>query len=130
MSGEVILFAEDEVRQLKLMQRFFEAKGYRVLAAQDGVEAVELYRRHKNEIALVVLDIKMPKLDGWNAFQEMKKHDPEIKVIVATGYPNSEIRSAMERGELRDLFIKPYEIDIVLRRVSELTRSRSSNREN
>jgi DNA-binding NtrC family response regulator len=130
MSGEVILFAEDEVRQLKLMQRFFEAKGYRVLAAQDGVEAVELYRRHKNEIALVVLDIKMPKLDGWNAFQEMKKYDPKIKVIVATGYPNSEIRSAMERGELRDLFIKPYEIDIVLRRVSELTRSRSSNREN
>ena len=130
MSGEVILFAEDEVRQLKLMQRFFEAKGYRFLSAQDGVEAVELHRRHKNEIALVVLDIKMPKLDGWNAFQEMKKSDPEIKVIVATGYPNSEIRSAMERGELRDLFIKPYEVDIVLKRVSELTRAGPSNRAN
>ena len=130
MSGEVILFAEDEVRQLKLMQRSFEAKGYRVLAAQDGVEAVELYRRHKNEIALVVLDIKMPKLDGWNAFQEMKKDDPELKAIVATGYPNSEVRSAMARGELHDLFIKPYAVDIVLTRVSELTRSSSSNREN
>ena len=130
MSGEVILFAEDEVRQLKLMQRFFEAKGYRVLAAPDGVEAVELYRRHKNEIALVVLDIKMPKLDGWNAFQEMKKDDPKLKAIVATGYPNSEVRSAMARGELHDLFIKPYKVDIVLTRVSELTRSSSSNREN
>jgi two-component system cell cycle sensor histidine kinase/response regulator CckA len=54
MSGEVILFAEDEARQLKLMQRSFEAKGYRVLAAQDGVEAVALYRQHKNEIALGV----------------------------------------------------------------------------
>jgi DNA-binding NtrC family response regulator len=130
MSGEVILFAEDEVRQLKLMQRSFAAKGYRVLAARDGVEAVELYRRHKNEIALVVLDIKMPKLDGWNAFQEMKKDDPELKAIVATGYPNSEVRSAMARGELHDLFIKPYAVDIVLTRVSELTRSSSSNREN
>ena len=130
MSGEVILFAEDEVRQLKLMQRSFEAKGYRVLAAQDGVEAVELYRRHKNEIALVVLDIKMPKLDGWNAFQEMKRDDPELKAIVATAYPNSEVRSAMARGELHDLFIKPYAVDIVLTRVSELTRSSSSNREN
>jgi CheY-like chemotaxis protein len=130
MSGEVILFAEDEVRQLKLMQRFFEAKGYRVLAAQDGVEAVELYRRHKNEIALVVLDIKMPKLDGWDAFQEMKKDDPELKAIVVTAYPNSEVLSAMERGELHDLFIKPYAVDIFLRRVSELTRSSSSNREN
>ena len=62
--GELILFAEDEVQQLELMQRFLEAEGYRVLAAQDGIEAVELYRRHKNEIALVILDISMPKLHG------------------------------------------------------------------
>jgi DNA-binding NtrC family response regulator len=60
----------------------------------------------------------------------MKKEDPELKAIVATGYPNSEVRSAMERGELHDVFIKPYEVDIVLKRVSELTRSSSSHREN
>ena len=72
----------------------------------------------------------MPKLDGWNAFQEMKKDDPKLKAIVATGYPNSEVRSAMARGELHDLFIKPYAVDTVLTRVSELTRSSSSNREN
>ena len=128
MSGEVILFAEDEVRQLKLMQRFFEAKGYRVLAAQDGVEAVELYRRHKNEIALVILDISMPKLRGWDAFQEMKRDDPQLKALVATAYPNSEVRSAMAKGELHDLFIKPYAVDIFLRRVSELIREKQRRR--
>ena len=81
-------------------------------------------------LTLVVLELSLPKLDGWKAFQQIKKDDPQIKVIVATGHPNSDIRSAMERGELRDLFIKPYEVDAVLKRVSELTRPRSSNRAN
>jgi CheY-like chemotaxis protein len=73
MSGELILFAEDNVHQLEVMQILLEAQGYRVLPAKDGVEAVELYLRRKNEIALVVLDIRMPKLNGWDAFQQMKK---------------------------------------------------------
>ena len=120
--GEVILFAEDEAQQLELMQRVLEAEGYRVLAAQDGIEAVELYRRYKNEIALVILDMKMPKLHGWDAFQEMKRDDPQLKVLVATAYLNAEVRCAMARGELHDLFIKPYTLDIFLRRVSELIR--------
>lgn len=120
--GEVILFAEDEVQQLELMRRVLEAEGYRVLAAQDGIEAVALYRLHKNEIALVILDIKMPKLNGWDSFQDMKRDDPQLKVLVATAYPDSEVRSAMARGELHDLFIKPYVVDIFLRRVSELIR--------
>jgi DNA-binding NtrC family response regulator len=126
--GELILFAEDEVQQLELMQRFLEAEGYRVLAAQDGIEAVELYRRHKNEIALVILDIRMPKLHGWDAFQEMKRDDPQLKSLVATAYPNSEVRSAMAKGELHDLFIKPYAVDIFLRRVSELIREKQRRR--
>lgn len=118
--AELILFAEDEVQQLELMRRVLEAEGYRVLAARDGIEAVTLYRRHKNEIALVILDMKMPNLNGWDAFQEMKRDDPQLKALVATAYPNSEVRSAMARGELHDLFIKPYAVDIFLRRVSEL----------
>lgn len=126
--GEVILFAEDEVQQLELMRRVLEAEGYRVLAAQDGIEAVALYRLHKNEIALVILDIKMPKLNGWDAFQDMKRDDPQLKVLVATAYPDSEVRSAMARGELHDLFIKPYVVDIFLRRVSELIRENQRGR--
>ena len=73
MSGEVILFAEDEDSELKLMQRVLEAEGYRVLAATNGVEAVELHRRHKDEIALVVFDMNMPTLQGWDAFQGNEK---------------------------------------------------------
>ena len=122
MSGEVILFVEDDVEQLKAMQILLEAQGYRVLSATDGIEAVELYRRLKNEIALVDLDIRMPKLNGWDAFQEMKKEDPQFKALVATAYATHDVRSAMARGELHGLFIKPYSIDRFLERVSELIR--------
>jgi two-component system cell cycle sensor histidine kinase/response regulator CckA len=122
MSDELILLAEDDVQQLKAMQMLLEAHGFGVLPAQDGVEAVELYRRHKSEIALVVLDIRMPKLNGWDAFQEMKKDDPQVKAVVATAYATPEVRSGMTRGELHGLFIKPYSFDRFLARVSELIR--------
>jgi two-component system cell cycle sensor histidine kinase/response regulator CckA len=122
MAGELILFAEDNVHQLKAMQILLEAQGYRVVPAKDGVEAVEVYRRLKSDIALVVLDIRMPKLNGWDAFQQMKKEDPQLKALVATAYATTEVRSAMTNGELHDLFIKPFSIDRFLARVSELIR--------
>jgi DNA-binding NtrC family response regulator len=122
MSGEVILIAEDDIQQLKAMRILLEAQGYRVLSAKDGMEAVELYHRFKNEIALVVLDIRMPKLNGWDAFQKMKKENPQLKALVATAYATPEVRSGLTRGELRGLFIKPYSVERFLARVSELIR--------
>lgn len=122
MYSQVILFAEDEDGELKLMQRVLEAEGYRVLAATTGVEAVELHRRHKDEIALVVLDMNMPELRGWDAFQEMKRDDPQVKAVIATASPNPEVRSAMARGELHGLFIKPYSINDFIGKVSDLIR--------
>jgi DNA-binding NtrC family response regulator len=122
MSGELILIAEDDIQQLKAMRILLEAQGYRVLSAKDGIEAVESYHRFKNEIVLVVLDVRMPKLNGWDALQEMKKDNPQLKALVATAYATPEVRSGMTRGELRGLFIKPYSIDRLLARVSELIR--------
>jgi len=122
MSGELILIAEDDIQQLKAMRILLEAQGYRVLSAKDGIEAVESYHRFKSEIVLVVLDIRMPKLNGWDALQEMKKDNPQLKALVATAYATPEVRSGMTRGELRGLFIKPYSIDRLLARVSELIR--------
>lgn len=66
------MFAEDEVQQLKLVQALLEAEGYCVLATRDGVEAVELYRRYKNDIPLAILDIRMPNVNGRDAIREMK----------------------------------------------------------
>jgi CheY-like chemotaxis protein len=126
MGGEMILFAEDEAQQLRYMRRVLEREGYRVLEAQDGVEAVELHRRHSNEIDLVVLDLRLPKLSGWDAFQEMKREAPRLKALVASAYVTPEVRSAIESGELLGLFVKPYSLDVFLEKISAAIRKPAS----
>jgi hypothetical protein len=117
--GETILFVEDEIRQLQLMQSFLQAEGYRVLTAQDGDEAVAIHFKHKDDIALVVLDLGLPKLNGWEAFQKMKRTDPSVKAIFATGYISSQIDSGVAKGELSALIMKPYQLDEVLAKIAE-----------
>jgi two-component system cell cycle sensor histidine kinase/response regulator CckA len=120
--AEMILFVEDEAQQLKYMQRLLEGEGYRVLGARDGIEAVALHRRHSDEIALVILDLRLPKLSGWDAFQEMKKEHPRLKALVASAYATPQVKSAVENGELLGLFVKPYSVDLFLSRISDLIR--------
>lgn len=119
MGDKTILFVEDEAQQLKYMQRLLEGQGYRVLGAKDGLEAVALHRRYSDEIALVILDLRLPKLSGWDAFQEMKKEDPRLKALVASAYATPEVKSAVENGELLGLFVKPYSVDVFLARISD-----------
>jgi two-component system cell cycle sensor histidine kinase/response regulator CckA len=122
MGGEMILFVEDEAQQLNYMRRLLEREGYRVLGAQDGIEAVALHRRHSNEIDLVVLDLRLPKLSGWDAFREMKREDPGLKALVASGYVTPEVKSAIKNGELLGLFVKPYSVDHFIARISDVVR--------
>jgi two-component system, cell cycle sensor histidine kinase and response regulator CckA len=122
MGDEMILFVEDEAQQLKYMQRLLEREGYRVLGAKDGMEAVALHRRYSDEIALVILDLRLPKLSGWDAFREMKKEDPRLKALVASAYATPEVKSAIENGELLGLFVKPYSLDLFLARISDAIR--------
>jgi len=117
-SGHVVLFVEDEVRQLELMRKSLEKAGYRVLVAMDGVEAIETFLRHKNEISVVVLDLGLPKLNGWEALRRMRKADPTLKPILASGYISSEMESALADGELSALLMKPYRPDEILEKVS------------
>jgi signal transduction histidine kinase len=106
--NETLLFVEDEVRQLHLMQRFLEAQGFKVLTARDGAEAVDVHLQHKDEIALVVLDLGLSKLNGWEAFQMMKKLNPKIKGILASGYLTPEV-SKMAKGAMSGVIPKPYD---------------------
>jgi signal transduction histidine kinase/ActR/RegA family two-component response regulator len=111
---QTILFVEDEVRQLELMQRFLERNGYRVLTATNGLEAVEIHLRHKDEIVVAVLDLGIPGLTGWEAFQRMKQVSPSLKAILATGFVSPEIASATTHGELSAVIMKPYQLNEIL----------------
>jgi two-component system, cell cycle sensor histidine kinase and response regulator CckA len=124
--GETILFVEDEAKQLKLMESFLEREGYRVLGAKDGLEAVEIFSRHKQEIAAVVLDIGLPRLNGWEAFLRMKQETTDVKVLFATGYMSPEIQAGIERGEFSGVIMKPYQLDDVLAKIAGAIQSSAS----
>jgi PAS domain S-box-containing protein len=120
--GETILFVDDEENQLQLMRRFLESEGYKVSAAKDGAEAVELFLKNKDSIDLAVLDVRLPKLNGWEAFQKMREARPEIKALFATGLLSPEMEAEIVKGDLGGIILKPYKLEVVLQKIVEVLR--------
>ena len=93
------------------MIAYLESAGYRVLTALDGVEAVEIFSQYKDEISVVILDLGLPKMNGWDVLKQMKIADPTIKPILASGYVSAEVESARDNGELSAVIMKPYKLE-------------------
>lgn len=96
---ETILFVDDEDEVVSLGSKFLKRLGYEALVARNGLEAVELFRLYKDQISLVVLDLIMPVMGGKQAFAELKKIRPDIKVLVSTGYTvDTEVEALLGKG--------------------------------
>lgn len=104
-----ILVVDDEQGLRDLLSYELTAKGYRVVTAADGFEAVEKVRQEKFD--LVISDIMMPRMDGIQTLEEIKKIDPELEVIMATGFGSVETAvQSMKKGAY-DFIQKPYSMD-------------------
>lgn len=113
-SGEMILLVEDEEMLLDLLQVFLEENGYNVLVARDGMEAVEIYEKHAGEIKVVLSDMGLPKLGGWEAFRRMKIINPSVRCILASGYFDPDLRADMIKEGALDFVQKPYVPNVIL----------------
>jgi PAS domain S-box-containing protein len=114
-----ILLVEDEEMLRDLGVTILEGEGYRVLAAKDGVEAVELFEAHRDEIGLVVCDLGLPRLGGREAFLKMKESRPGVRAIVASGYLEPTIRSEMLKAGVLDTIQKPYDFNELLTKIRD-----------
>ncbi len=85
--GEVVLVVEDQPAVRSVIKLSLAEVGYRVLTAANGQEGIEIYRQHREEIDLVLTDVIMPDLGGKGLFKALKEINPEVKVVVMTGYP-------------------------------------------
>lgn len=85
--GETILVAEDEPVVLEASQALLEHLGYHVLTAVNGQEAVDIYSQYRDQIALILADMVMPQMDGVDLLEALQAQDPEVKVVLITGYP-------------------------------------------
>lgn len=92
-----VLLVDDEEGVRSMAHRMLERLGFRVITAVDGIEAVEAFRRHHEEIRLVLLDMTMPRMDGVEAFRALRAIRPDVKVILTSGY--SEQMAAEQVGE-------------------------------
>ena len=96
---ETVLLVDDEDMIIDVAQRMLEKLGYKVFTARDGKEAVEIFRKHKEEIDVIVLDMIMPKMSGGEAFDQIKKIAPEMKVLLSSGYSiNGQASEILNRG--------------------------------
>jgi two-component system cell cycle sensor histidine kinase/response regulator CckA len=120
---ETILVVEDEKSLLDLARLIFESKGYTVLAAKDGIEAVEMYQQHRENISLVFTDIGLPGLNGREVFTKLKEMDPNVKVIFTSGI-FIDIKAALLKDGAKDFIQKPYKHEVVLRKIREVLDTR------
>jgi two-component system cell cycle sensor histidine kinase/response regulator CckA len=98
---EVILLVDDEETVRKLGQRILKHCGYTVLMAEDGFQALGVYKAHRGEIALVVLDVVMPQMGGWECLRQLRQLDPQVRVLISTGYTaNSSAQEMVSEGAL------------------------------
>lgn len=86
-SGQTILLVEDEPDVLEVGRAMLAYLGYQVLTASDGHRALELYEKHQDEIALVISDAVMPEMEGKELFRALKAKNPDVKMVMITGYP-------------------------------------------
>jgi PAS domain S-box-containing protein len=114
---ETILLVEDEQVLINLVKELLEGHGYKVLTALDGAEAVDTYERLGNEIDLVLTDIGLPKLSGWDACRRILARNPKAKVIVASGYIDPNVKSDLKDSMAKEFIHKPYLPEDVLRTV-------------
>jgi DNA-binding NtrC family response regulator len=106
--SETILLAEDHEGLRQSAQEMLETLGYRVIAAPNGLEAVQLFKTNCDQVALVVLDVVMPGLSGPDAFLQMTALQPALSVVFTTGYTSetASLTSMLEKGA--SFLQKPY----------------------
>jgi signal transduction histidine kinase/ActR/RegA family two-component response regulator len=117
---EIVLLVEDEDALLGLLQMVVEGRGYRTLAARDGEEAVATFMNHREDIQLVLTDMGLPRLGGFEACLKMRKINPKLKILFASGFLDPRIRGEMQKMDAVDFVQKPYAPAEVLKKMREL----------
>jgi signal transduction histidine kinase len=115
--AETILVAEDHEGIREMVRELLQTLGYRVLEARNGEEAVALFTQHEDEIALVVLDVAMPKLEGPQAYDAICQMKPNVPAIFTSGYFDERVAAASQQATVLE---KPYPPKVLGRKVREL----------
>ena len=120
-----VLIVEDDATVTQAMREILARAGYDVSICRDGVEAIEFYREHGESIDLILMDLRMPRLDGAQAYHELRKIDPGVRIVVSSGNAErKEIDELMQNG-LAGYLKKPFMRNELLQLIDRLLIERS-----
>lgn len=119
MNDITVLVVDDESRMRKLIRDFLAQKGYSILEAQDGEEALKVFEENKNKIDIILLDVMMPKLDGWSVLRQIRQTSTvPIIMLTARGEEQDEL-FGFELG-VDEYISKPFSPKILVARVEAI----------
>jgi CheY-like chemotaxis protein len=105
-----VLLVEDMEILRDMVATMLMYLGFKVLTAKDGIEAVEIFRQSSNEIHVVLSDLSMPRMNGWETLSALRRIRPDIPVILTSGYDEAQV-IAGAHSELPQAFLhKPYQM--------------------
>jgi len=120
MGSGKILLVDDEETILELGKDMLESLGYSVLSAENGAVALDVFRGHKDEIECVILDLTMPRLDGEQTFHGLQLIDPNVQVIMSSGYNEYEVTHRFLGKGLAGFIQKPYKLVELSRKLQQV----------
>lgn len=120
---ETILVVDDEEDIRHWSRELLEGADYKVLEASNGKQAVEIYMKQRDNIALVLLDLVMPEMDGKRCLEELKRINPDIRVVVISGFSASDQTNLMMSLGAYDFVGKPYDASRLLSKIRDALES-------
>lgn len=115
-----LLIVDDEISVRTMLKKMLELAGYQVLLASDGVEAMDLFNAHAQEIRGVILDLTMPNKNGVETFDEIRRLCPDMRILISSGYNAQEtVQWFSEKGRV-GFIPKPYQLETLQVKVKEL----------
>jgi two-component system cell cycle sensor histidine kinase/response regulator CckA len=108
--GGTVLIAEDDPMLCEIAEAMLNRLGYEVLIANDGVEAVEMFKRHREAIRCVLCDLVMPRMDGWETLSALRRLAPDLPVVLSSGYDQVQVMAG-DHSDWPQIFLgKPYNL--------------------
>jgi CheY-like chemotaxis protein len=110
----MVLVIDDEIDVRNVIVDMLHDANIHSLTASDGESGIALYKEHRHEIGLVLLDLSMPGIDGKETFRRLKKIDPNAKVVMSSGFSESEVTHEIDNMGLTGFIQKPYRWDVFI----------------
>ena len=123
-SKQILLVIDDEEIVREAVEDILDSVGIEVLSAGSGTEGIAVFQEHQDKIGGILLDMKMPGLSGAETLRQLRAIDPQITVILSSGYSEEETRRSIADQMPTGFLPKPYNFDTLVSKVEEILKDK------